>query len=650
MTMTSYSKHPMLLRSAVPGEPPRINNAFTDEYGLTLEDLALKPLLDWVHPNDQQALKHVLDSGEGEVLARHLTKHDDWRMLRWRVKTNAGRVVALAMSHRVNEPESQIPLTLTPQKSTLEETLERMALIVESKAEGCRCSILLVDTDGKHVSVGAGPSFPREYNRAVEGLRIGPTVGSCGTAAFWNVPVIVENIAEDSLWKDLRDAAALAGVASCWSVPITGATGEEVLGAMALYKNEPGPPGPYDMELLEISARMVGLAIENDRMEERLREATKMEAIGVLAGGIAHDFNNMMAAVIGNAQITARTLPQESPLRVNLERIVSTSLAASDLCKQLLSYAGRGSSIKETLDCNLLVKELGDLMMAGLSKKVSMVFEIDKSPLNIVGDCSHLRQVFMNLMTNASDAIKNNEGQIIVGTKSILLGREDMEMLNSHPPLQQTGEYVCVWVSDTGAGMNPETKRKIFDPFFTTKTRGHGLGLAAVLGIIKSHMGAISIDSTPDVGTTFSVWLPLVASSPNLEVALPPTKMAPEGIRILVAEDEVSVRMVIVVMLENAGYTIVEAEDGQEAVDVFRRDPHGFDCVLLDHNMPKMNGEEVLSEIQKIRSDVRVVLTSGFAEDEMLARFKDAGLAGFLHKPATRNVLLDKIEMVLRRS
>ena len=645
--MASLSKHPMLLRSTVPGEAPRINQAFTDEYGLTLQDLITKPLIEWIHPKDRQALQTVLDTGEGEVLARHLTKQDDWRMLRWRVRTDAGRVVALALSHRATETEVKIPDSLTPQKSSLIETLERMVRIVESKADGCRCSILLLESDGEHMAVGAGPSFPKEYNCAVQGLRIGPTVGSCGTAAYWNVPVVVENIAEDSLWKDLRGAAEIAGVGCCWSVPVTGATGEEVLGAMALYKNEPGAPGPHDMELLEISARMVGLAIEHDRLEQQLREATKMEAIGVLAGGIAHDFNNMMSAVMGNAEITTSALPQESPVRVNLDRIVSTCVAASDLCKELLAYAGRGNSVKETLDCNLLVKELADLMVAGLSKKVSMVFEMDESPHSVVADRSHLRQVFMNLMTNASDAIGKNEGQIVIGTKSVSLGREDSERFQFHPPLQP-GEYVCVWVSDTGAGMSPETRAKIFDPFFTTKSTGHGLGLAAVLGIVKSHKGALSVDSTLGVGTTFSVWLPLVVSTPDLEAVAPTTKkVVPEGTRILVVDDHASVRMVLVAHLESAGYTVVEAQDGQEAVDVFRRDPDGIDCVLLDHNMPKMDGEEVLVELQKIRSDVRVVLNSGFTEDEMLARFKGAGLAGVLNKPAPRNVLLDKIEKVL---
>ncbi len=644
--MPSLSKWPMLLWSTVPGEPPRINIEFTDEYGLTRQDLISKPLLDWIHPSDRQALQHILDIGDGQILARHLTKHKDWRMLRWRVKTDAGRVVALAMPHHGTEIEVKTPEPLTLRKSSLTETLERMAHIVESKADGCRCSILLVETDGEHVSVGAGPSLPHEYNCAVQGLRIGPMVGSCGTAAFWNVPVVVENIAEDPLWKDLREAAKLAGVASCWSVPITGSTEDEVLGAMALYKNEPSLPGPYDMELLEISARMVGLAIERDRLEQQLREATKAEALGVLAGGIAHDFNNLMAIVMGSAELATLSLPQASPVRTNLDRIVSTSAVASDLCKQLLAYAGRGSSERETLDCNLLVKELGDLMVAGLSKKVSMVFEVEESSCSIVADCSHLRQVFLNLMTNASDAIGNNEGQIIVGTKSVSLGYEDIQRLRTHPTLLP-GQYVCVWVSDTGVGMSPETKAKIFDPFFTTKSSGHGLGLAAVLGIVKSHKGAISIDTTPDVGTTFSVWLPLASSTPKPEVVTPTTQVAPAGTRILVVDDNVNVRMVAVAILQGAGYTVVEAEDGQEAVDIFRRDPNAIDCVLLDHNMPKMDGEEVLAELKKIRSDIRVVLNSGFARDDMTARFKGTGLADILHKPAPRSVLLDKIEKAL---
>ncbi len=649
--MASISKQPLLLRTTVPGEAPRINRAFSDEYGLRVEDLTAKPLLDWVHPDDRPALQRVLDVGEGELLARHLTKQDDWRMLRWRVQTDEGRVVAIAQPHHVTTPaiEKPDPATKAKSKSTLADTLERMVRIVESKVDGCRCSILLLESDGEHVAVGAGPSMPVEYNRAVQGLRIGPMVGSCGTAAYWNVPVVVENIYEDPLWKDLREAAKIAGVSACWSVPVTGATGEEVLGAMALYRNEPAAPGPFDMELLEISARMVGLAIEHDRMEAQLREATKAEAIGVLAGGIAHDFNNLMSAVMGNSELAMLALPEDSPARVNIERIVSTCEAASDLCKQMLAYAGRGSSSKEALDCNLLLRELGDLMKAALSKKVTMLFEVHDSPLGVFADQSHLRQVFMNLMTNASDAIGSSDGYIAVGTEPVWLTAEEAQQIQSTPRLK-AGDYVRVWVRDTGEGMPPETSAKIFDPFFTTKNTGHGLGLAAVLGIVKTHKGAVAIESEQGVGTTFSVWLPTASLPSEQATARSSTGVQPEGKKILVAEDEKAVRIVLVAMLETAGYSVVEVEDGAEAVDAFERDPNSFDCALLDLNMPKLDGGEVFARLQEIRPDVRVILNSGFTEEEMLKRFHGMGLAGVLHKPAPMNTLLKKVEAALAQN
>ena len=646
--MASISKQPMLLRSTDPSEAPRINPAFTEEYGLSVEDLISKPLIDWVHPDDRPELQHLLDIGDGEILARHLTKDDDWQMLRWRVSTDQGRTVVMAQSHCVDKVRANLPAFRNKSKSSLIETLETMVHVVESKVDGCRCSILLIESDGEHVAVGAGPSMPAEYNRAVQGLRIGPTVGSCGTAAYWNVPVIVENIYEDPLWVDLREAAKIAGVSACWSVPVTGSTGDEVLGAMALYSDEPASPDPYDMELLEIAARMVGLAIEHDRMEAQLREATKAEAIGVLAGGIAHDFNNLMAAVMGNAELANISIPEDSRARVHLERIVSSSDAAADLCKQMLAYAGRGSSSKEFIDCIGLVKALGDLMLAALSKKVSISFEMHESPLGVFADPSHLRQVFMNLMTNASDAIGSKEGRIVVGAQPVTLGQDVADLIQSYPRLKP-GDYVHIWVSDTGEGMSPETRTKIFDPFFTTKQTGHGLGLAAVMGIVRSHKGALSVESELGVGSKFSVWLPLESLEGECSAGETSNDFTPAGKRILVADDEKALRLVIVAMLETAGYEVVEVEDGQEVVDAFRADPNGFDCVLLDLNMPKLDGEEVFSQLQQIRSDVRVILNSGFTEEEMLERFHGAGLAGILNKPVPMNVLLKTVENAISR-
>ena len=642
--MASIARKPMLLRATEPPGAPRVNPAFTEALGLDAVELATRPLLEWVHPEDRTELEQALADGVGEVRARHQTKAGEWQSLVWRIQTDAERTVVLA---QVDDAAAAVSLAEPPgrAKSSLAETLERMVHIVESKVDGCRSSILLVQEDGEHVSVGAGPSMPAEYNRAVQGLRIGPTVGSCGTAAFWNVPVIVENIYEDPLWADLREAAKIAGVSACWSVPVTGAAGDEVLGAMALYKDEPAAPGPHDMELLEIAARMVGLAVEHDRMQHQLLEATKAEAVGVLAGGIAHDFNNLMTAVMGNAELAAMSVPEGSPAATNLDRIVAASEAAADLCRQLLAYAGRGSSAKELLDCNALVENLGDLMRAALSKKAALSFELHDAPLGVFADQSHLRQVFMNLMTNASDAIGTDEGEIVVRTECVVLSAEKVHQMQTHPRLKP-GAYARVRVSDTGEGMSPETRARIFDPFFTTKKAGHGLGLAAVMGIAKSHEGALSVESQPGVGTTFSVWLPLREWQPasDGEAAGAATSRAR---RILVADDEKAVRVVLVAMLETAGYQVVEAADGQEAVDLFRQDPEGFDGVLLDLNMPRLDGDEAFAQLQEIRPDVRVILNSGFTEAEMLDRFHGAGLAGVLHKPVSMKALLEKVERAL---
>ena len=234
-----------------------------------------------------------------------------------------------------------------------------------------------------------------------------------------------------------------------------------------------------------------------------------MEAVGVLAGGIAHDFNNLLTAVMGNAELAGMDLAEDAAAMSNLDMIVKSCVVASDLCGQMLAYAGRGSSLKESIDCNSLVKEISDLLVAGLSKKVTLEFDLHDAPLGIVADRNHMRQVIMNMITNASDAIDTNSGRIVVGTEPVALAREELDALKAYPRLAP-GEYMRIRVSDDGAGMDEATQAKIFDPFFTTKSTGHGLGLAAVIGIVRAHNGAISVDSTPGKGTTFSIWLPRV--------------------------------------------------------------------------------------------------------------------------------------------
>jgi len=266
--MAQQFGEPMILRPAMAGAALRVNRQFTERLGFTSEELEARPFLEWIHPHDRDDLEQALTAGSGSAKARHRTALDAWFPFRWRVETDAGRTVALGIfDDRFDIADDAPEPAGTPAPVTLEDTLKTMALIVEAKNPGMRCSLLLIDGDGVHIMGGAGPSLPDEYNKAIEGLRIGPMVGSCGTAAFWKVPVVVENIAEDPLWAELRDAAALAGVNACWSQPILTSQGV-VMGAMALYNDRPRAPTQSQMDGLEIAARMAGLAIELSRREE----------------------------------------------------------------------------------------------------------------------------------------------------------------------------------------------------------------------------------------------------------------------------------------------------------------------------------------------------------------------------------------------
>lgn len=647
-SMSAEYGRPMILRSAKGEDILRLNRAFIVEFGLTTEDVSLKPLLDWIHPDDRMVFEEVLVVGQGDVSARHRTNEDDWLGLEWRIKTHDGQAVALGVPRQGTPPISKPNNdNLPPVNDTLSQTLEAMVHIVESKSNGLLCSIQLVDSECHCITACAGPSLPEEYNAAVRGLTIGPVVGSCGTAAFWNVPVVVEDITQDPLWKDLRETAAIAGVCACWSVPITRENGT-VLGSMALYDFKPSVPAQHQIDMLEISARMVGLAIEGEHLEQQLRSAAKMEAVGVLAGGVAHDFNNLLAAIRGNAELAAATLPKDVPAAENFRRIVSATDTATELCNQMLTYAGRGTSSTELLDCNVLVRELGDLLKAAISKKTTLDYKIHDTPLGVVADQSQMRQVLMNLITNASEALGGEVGWLDVGTRVEAYTNEELVQRYPHTSLR-AGEYVRIWVSDSGVGMTPEIQARIFDPFFTTKEDGRGLGLAAVQGIVRAHGGEISVESRPGLGSRIIVILPRVQLEPLQE---PPVEGHRGGTksaaRILVGEDEDAVREVLVMALEQAGYEVIEAVDGQEVVDIFRLDPAAIDCVLLDLNMPRLDGEEAFAAMREIRPDVCVVLSSGFAEQELLNRFRGAGLAGVVHKPAKLQDLLDTIADALR--
>jgi signal transduction histidine kinase/ActR/RegA family two-component response regulator len=645
--MTTYSS-PTVIWNVGPGESLRANRHFTECVGFSHEELAREPFLDWIHPEDRASLEQQFQLGHGDVSARHRTGDGDWATFVWRVRGCADGLAVLGQPQRDSDIGRAPRQTGLERHTTLTETLEAMVRIVEAKNPSKRCSILLMDERREHITVGAGPSLPAEYNAAVEGLRIGPMVGSCGTAAYWNIPVVVEDIAQDPLWKALREAASIAGVAACWSQPVATIEGE-VLGAMALYDTRPCAPTESEMDGLEIAARMVALAIERHSLEEQLRQAAKMEAIGVLAGGIAHDFNNLLSVILGNAELAMDDLPAGALAKQRLEEIVAASMGATDFCNQMLAYAGRGTLSTETIECNGLVEEIGGLLSVALSKKATIVYELHEAPLYVVADRNQLRQVIMNLVTNASESLGSGEGRIVVTTAPYTYGADRQEQYRWSTSLKP-GEYVELTVTDTGAGMCVETQAKIFDPFFTTKEKGRGLGLAAVQGIALGHGGAILVESELGEGTTFRVLFPSSAALSEVPVHRSKPDQVERDTCVLVVDDEPRVHRVLTDILETAGYVVIGAHDGQEAVDVFRLQHDSIDCVLLDLSMPKLDGEEVFREMVKIQSDVRVVLSSGFTEQEIKDRFREAGLdglAGVIQKPTQMRTLLSKVAKAL---
>ena len=647
--MTQFADTPMILRTAGAGGFVRVNAAFREKFGYGDQDLSGKSLLDWVDPDDRDALLGVLGGQVASCRVRHRTRAGAWLPVDVRTTSSGEDVFVLG---RLDDPCVWAPEHDAEDDGTVRGTLDTIARIVEDQNPGYRCSILLVE-DGRFVR-GAGPSLPEDYNAAIDGFAIGPFVGSCGTAIYWNVPVVVNDIQRDPLWAPLAKLAREAGVAACWSHPFTTKSGR-VLGALALYSPHPRVPTAEQLSRLRAAARMTGLAVERGRAEEALREkrqreleleaqlrqAAKMEALGVLAGGIAHDFNNVLATILANAEFALKLNCCNADATEMLTDICDASQRAGDFCQQLLAYAGKGTVGTQKVDLGTLLPQVRSLVQAGLSKKTSLEYALHDAAIYVEADENQLLQVILNLVTNAADAIGDGAGRIVVGSELIDCDAETLERCapGDHLP---PGQYVRVSVTDDGEGMDAATVERIFDPFFSTKTSGHGLGLAAVKGVVRSHGGVIAVDSTPGHGTKIEVLLPTTSGPPRDEEA-PERAPQPEASkRVLVADDEDSYRAILRRLLAHSGFEVVAAADGQAAIEAFREDPGRFDCVLLDLSMPKLSGTEVFTELRTIRSDIPVVLMSGYNGDQISAQIEGEVVA-VLQKPVPADDLVDTL-------
>ena len=386
------------------------------------------------------------------------------------------------------------------------------------------------------------------------------------------------------------------------------------------------------------------------RVDRQLQEAQKLESLGLMASGIAHDFNNLLTGIGGNVALCRMKLHSKSPLHEHLSKIQSISHRAADLCKQMLDYSGAGAFSAAPIDLSTLVGDKTPLLRTSISKKSALVFDLAPDLPPVLGDASQLQQVIMNLVINASDAIGKRSGEIRLRT-GVLWADATLLATAVHAPELPEGEYVSLEVEDTGCGMSPETLSRIFDPFFTTKFTGRGLGLSAVLGIVRTHRGALLVESAPGHGSTFRLLLPasVPAAQPTAKAQTTPPPPAGEwrgSGKVLLVDDEEEVRLVLGELLRALGFDPVEAAHGRAALAVCGAGAE-YRLVLMDVTMPVMDGAETLVELRKIHPTLPVLFMSGYAAREALARIGDDRHCDFLQKPFLPGQLEQKLRSVL---
>ncbi|WP_244247597.1 hybrid sensor histidine kinase/response regulator [Leptospira yasudae] len=630
---------------------------------------------------------------------------------------------------------------------SLSEILFTLAQAIEKYSSDIHASILLIDHDGVTLRHCAAPSLPKEYCDFVDGERIGPDCGSCGTAAYTKKLVVVEDIQNDPLWLRYRDTANRFHLRACWSHPIVSPS-EQILGTFALYYYEPKRPSELDLRLIHSLAHIAGIAIERKRIEdlktesearyrslveqasdtifltdregryveinpsgcallgytkeefqklhlwdviepedlkkqplrvndlkagkpvlterrlvrkdgsivpveinarylengyiqgivrnvserkvteEIVRQAQKMESIGLLAGGIAHDFNNLLTMILGSAEVMELRIDKNSDLNKHVNRIIEAAKRGGSITKQLLLFSRPGSSELKPISISHIIKEVTDILAFSLPKNISIETKIDLTKGIILGDSGHLHQVILNLALNARDAMPDG-GKITI-QESIVAGEEVRKKFISGT----ANRYVCIQVSDTGRGMNSETKSKIFEPFFTTKERGKGtgLGLSIVDTITKNHFGFIDVESFPNRGTKFSLFFPSVTSGEVADTDKVKKQTRLSG-NVMIVDDEVMVLEVLKDILELSGCKVFSANSGKQALELYQNSKDKIDLVITDLGMPEMNGDILFTHLKKINPSIKVIVTSGHIERDKKEKLLDQGVVSILDKP-----------------
>ena len=551
-------------------------------------------------------------------------------------------VTELRRSETLIAEESQI-LEMIAGGASLEEVLTGLARLNESVFPGVLCSVLLIDSDGRHLRHGAAPSLPLSYTKAVDGTPIGPRAGSCGTAAYFKRRIIVTDIQSDPLWADYRALAAEHGLRACWSIPILSHQGN-VLGTFAMYYRRVAAPTELELRLIETAVHIAGVAIERNHLENRFRVAQKMEALGQMAGGIAHDFNNILSVILGYTHLLLGDENLKDQSKENLMQVCAAGERAADLSRQLLTFGRKKDIQLSPLDLDEVVRSIAKMLSRIIGSKIKLQCSYSPGLPTIDADEGMMEQMLINLALNGRDAMPTG-GQLVISTKNVTLGAADVE--NNLDA--RSGDFVCVSVKDSGFGMTPEIKAHIFEPFFTTKSvgKGSGLGLAVVHGIVKQHEGWIEVETEAGSGTTFAVFLPVVREPVGSR------RQTTQGLRarggdetILLVENEPAVREMSKIILQRYGYRVLAVGSGKEALSEWEKHGSGIDLLLTDLIMPSPPaGRELAKQLTHRKPSLKVIYSTGFATKSSTFRLRDAPL--FLQKPYHPEKLAHKIRECL---